>query len=106
METSKTLSVANTLAFSSICLSIACFIALVHVEIELHAHQKMLQVLTPKKEENMAPSETENNELITFPPYGHSSKGEYEVFFCNLITFFNFFILTDILENTTRITNY
>ena len=67
--------------------------ALVHVEIELHAHRKMLQVLTPQKEGNISPSQTENNELIAFPPYGHSSKGEYEVFFCNLIAFINFFTL-------------
>ena len=76
METSKTRSVFNTLAFSSIVLSIACFVALVHVEVELHAHRKMLQVLTHHKEGNVAPSQTGNNELITFPTHGYSSKGE------------------------------
>ena len=76
METSKTRSVSNTLAFSSICLSIVCFIALVHVEVELHAHKKMFQVLTHHKEGNVALSQSGNNEHTTFPPYGYSSEGE------------------------------
>ena len=76
METSQTRSVFNTLAFSSIVLSIICFVALVHVEFELHAHRKMLQVLTHHKEGNVSPSQTGNSELIAFPPHGYSSKGE------------------------------
>ena len=76
METSKTRSVFNTLAFSSIVLSIVCFMALVQVEVELHAHRKMLQVLTHNKEGNVSPSQTGNNELIAFPRHGYSSKGE------------------------------
>ena len=66
METSKTRSVFNTLAFSSIVLSIVCFMALVQVEVELHAHRKMLQVLTHHKEGIVSPSQTGNNELIAF----------------------------------------
>ena len=50
--------------------------ALVQVEVELHAHRKMLQVLTHHKEGNVAPSQTGNYELIAFPPHGYSSKGE------------------------------
>ena len=76
METSKKGSVSNTLAFSSIVLSIVCFMALVQVEVELHAHRKMLQVLTHNKEANVSPSQTGNNELIAFPRHGYSSKGE------------------------------
>ena len=77
MESSKTRSVFNTLAFSSIVLSIVCFMALVQVEVELHAHRKMLQVLTHNKEGNVSPSQTVNNgELIAFPRHGFSSKGE------------------------------
>ena len=76
METSKKGSVSNTLAFSSIVLSIVCFMALVQVEVELHAHRKMLQVLTHNKEGNVSPSQTVNNELIAFPRHGYSSKGE------------------------------
>ena len=76
METSKTRSVFNTLAFSSIVLSIVCFMALVQVEVELHAHRKMLQVLTHNKEGNVSPSQTVNNKLIAFPRHGFSSKGE------------------------------
>ena len=76
METSKARSVSNTIAFSSICLSIVCFMALVRVEVELHAHRKMLHVLTHHKEGNVAPSRTGNNEHTAFPPYGYSSEGE------------------------------
>ena len=76
METSKTLSVFNTLAFSSIFLPIVCFMALVQVEVELHAHRKMLLVLTHHKEGFVSPSQTGNNELIAFPPHDFSSKGE------------------------------
>ena len=44
--------VSNTLLFSLIALSFAlCFVALVHVEIELHAHRKILQVLTQQRQE-------------------------------------------------------
>ena len=54
MEPSKKGPVSNTLVFSLIALSFAlCFVALVHVEIELHAHRKMLQVLTHQREENV-----------------------------------------------------
>ena len=76
METSKTRSVSNTLAFSSIVLSIVFFTALVHVEVELHAHRKMLQVLTNRKEGSVAQGQTGNNELIAFPSHVYSSKGE------------------------------
>ena len=79
METLKTRSVSNTPVFSSIVLSIVCFVALVQVEVELHAHRKMLQVLTHHKEGNVAPSQTGNNELIAFPPHDHSSKGERQL---------------------------
>ena len=73
---SKTRSVSNTLVFSSTVLSIVCFMALVQVEVEIHAHRKMLQILTHDKEGNVAPSQTGSNELIAFPPHGYSSKGE------------------------------
>ena len=76
IEKSKRRTVSNTLAFSSIVLSTVCFVALVQVEVELHAHRKMLQVLTHHKEGNVAPSQTGIDELIAFPPHGYSSKGE------------------------------
>ena len=57
--------VSNTLVFSLIALSFAlCFVALVHVEIELHAHRKMLQVLTHQKEECVHSLPTVNDKLI------------------------------------------
>ena len=50
MKSSKTRQVSNTVAFSSIFLSlVVCFVALVHVEFELHAHRQMLQVLSQKR---------------------------------------------------------
>ena len=49
-ESSKMCLGSNTLAFSSIFLSlVVCFVALVHVEIELHAHREMLQVLSQQR---------------------------------------------------------
>ena len=55
METSKTRPRSKTEAFSSIqFISIAvCFVALIHVEIELHAHRQMLGVLTKQRGENL-----------------------------------------------------
>ena len=53
METKKR-SVNTTLARSSIAFLFAvCFVALIHVEIELHAHRKILRVLTQQQEENV-----------------------------------------------------
>ena len=53
MEKSKTRPLSNTVVFSSIFFSVAvCFVALIHVEIELYAHRQMLRVLTQQNEEN------------------------------------------------------
>ena len=54
MEKSKTRALSNSVMFPSI-FSVAlavCFVALIHVEIELHTHREMLQVLTQQNEEN------------------------------------------------------
>jgi len=51
MERSKKRPVSNIVVFS-LCFAV-CFAALVHVEIELHAHRKMLQVLNQQREENL-----------------------------------------------------
>ena len=56
MELSKSRPVSNTVVFSSIFFSVAvCFVALIHVEVELHAHRQMLRVLTQQREENLEP---------------------------------------------------
>ena len=51
MERLKTRPVSNTVVFS-LCFAV-CFVALIHVEIELHAHRKMLQVLNQQREDNI-----------------------------------------------------
>ena len=66
MESSKTRSVSNTLAFSSIFLSlVVCFVTLVHVEVELHAHRLMLQVLSHQRTDNFRPRKTVHDEPIS-----------------------------------------
>ena len=56
MEKSKPGPFSNTVVFSSVFISFAvCFVALIHVEIELHAHRQMLRVLTQQREENVKP---------------------------------------------------
>ena len=75
MQASKTLSVSNTGVFSSIVLPVVFFMAMVHVEVELHAHRKILQIMIHHKEGNVAQGQTGNNELIAFPSR-YSSKGE------------------------------
>ena len=53
MEISKTRPVSNSLVFSSLFLSVICFAGLIHVEIELHVHRQMLQVLSQPKEDKI-----------------------------------------------------
>ena len=53
MEISKTRSVSSTVVFSSIFLSVVCLSGLIHVEIELHVHRQMLQVLNQQREEKI-----------------------------------------------------
>ena len=55
MEKSKTPEVFHPPQFSSAIFSAAlaiCFVALIHVEIELHVHRQMLQVLNQEKEDS------------------------------------------------------
>ena len=53
MEVSKTRSVSSPAVFSSIFLSVICFAGFIHVEMELHVHRKMLQVLNQQREEKL-----------------------------------------------------
>ena len=66
METkSKARPASNTMMFPSIFLSVAvCFVALIHVEIELHAHRQMLQVLNQQIQENRGPRNAEHEETV------------------------------------------
>ena len=54
MEKSKTPQVFHPSQFSSAIFSAAlaiCFVALIHVEIELHVHRQMLQVLNQERDQ-------------------------------------------------------
>ena len=76
METKKR-PINNPLVFSSIVFSFAlCFVALIHVEIELHAHRKMLQVLTQQREESIYSRGTVEDKPIASALRSASGKGE------------------------------
>ena len=52
MEKSKTPPVSNPSKFSSAIFSVSlavCFVALIHVEIEIRAHRQMLQILNQER---------------------------------------------------------
>ena len=56
MEKSKTPQVSHPSQFSSTIFSVTlaiCFVALIHVEIELHVHRQMLQVLNQEREDSI-----------------------------------------------------
>ena len=63
MEISKARSVSNSLVFSSLFLSVICFAGLIHVEIELHVHRQMLQVLNQPGEEKIEPKSAARDEI-------------------------------------------
>ena len=70
---------SKTLAFSSIFLSlVVCFVALVHVEVELHAHRQMLQVLSQQRADNFEPRKTVH-EPITSSFHSDSVEGKLRV---------------------------
>ena len=77
MEVSKTRPVSNTLVFSSLFLSVICFAGLIHVEIELHVHRQMLQVLSQPREEKIELRNTahDENESGMKMSRGNSDKG-------------------------------
>ena len=78
METSKDRPVSSTVMFSSIFLSVLCFAGLIHVEIELHVHRQMLQVLNQQREEKLELRNTANdeNESVIKMLKGDSMEGE------------------------------
>ena len=56
MEKSKTPQVFHPSQFSFAIFSVSlaiCFVALIHVEIELHVHRQMLQVLNQEREDSI-----------------------------------------------------
>ena len=89
MESSKTHLASNTLAFSSIFLSlVVCFVTLFHVEVELHAHRQMLQVLSHQRMDNFGPRKTVRDEPISSLHSSDAGEGKKmdEYFFYKLFT--------------------
>jgi len=78
MEKTKTRPVLSTVVFSSIFLSVICLSGLIHVEMELHAHRQMLQVLNQQREEKLELRNTahEDKESVMKMPHSESNKGE------------------------------
>ncbi len=76
----KTRPVSNTVMFSSIFLSVICFTGLIHVEIELHVHRQMLQVLNRQREEKLELRNTANDENESVMKMLHSDSNQGELF--------------------------
>ena len=69
--------ISKTLACSVVVFSFAlCFVTLIHVEIELHAHRNMLQVLTLQREESIHSRRTVNDKLIASALRSDNGKGQ------------------------------
>ena len=91
METSKNRPVFNSVIFSSMFLSVICFAGLIRIEIELHVHRQMLQVLNQQREEKIELQNTANdeNESVMKMLHSDSNKGELERFYLTRETIFN-----------------
>jgi len=74
MERSKTRPVSNTVVFS-LCFAV-CFAALIHVEIEIHAHRQMLQVLNQQREGNIQLLNSMREKTIDSVLHSDLDKGE------------------------------
>jgi len=77
MEKTKTRPVSSTVVFSSIFLSVICLSGLIHVEMELHVHRQMLQVLNQQREEKLELRNTapEDKEPVRKMSHSEYSKG-------------------------------
>ena len=78
MEISKTHPVSSTVVFSSIFLFVICFTGLIHVEIELHVHRQMLQVLNQQREEKLEHKNTAHEDKESVMKMSHSDMGKGE----------------------------
>ena len=78
MEKTKTRPVSSTVMFSSIFLSVICLSGLIHVEMELHVHRQMIQVLNQQREEKLEHRDTsyEDKQPMIKIPHSESNKGE------------------------------
>ena len=78
MEKSKTKPIFNSLVFSTLFLSFVCFAGLIRVEIELHAHRQMLQVLNQPIDEKLVLKNTANDEKTNEMNILYSEKGGFK----------------------------
>ena len=71
--------ISSTVVFSSIFLSVICLSGLIHVEMELHVHRQMLQVLYQQREEKLELRNTahEDKESVVKMSHSESNKGEH-----------------------------
>ena len=79
MEKSKSRPVSNTVIFSVFFSIAICFVALIHVEIELHAQRQLLQALNQQRQENVEPLNTvhdETTDSLSKILHGEGEKGE------------------------------
>ena len=78
MEKSKTFPISNTVMFSSMFLSVICLSGLIHVEMELHVHRQMLQVLNQQREEKVELRNTahEDQESVLKMSHSDTEKGK------------------------------
>ena len=78
MEISKTRPVSSPVMFSSIFLSVICFVGLIHVEMELHVQRQMLQVLNQQREEKLELRNTahEDKESVMKMSHSDTKKGK------------------------------
>ena len=74
MEVPKTRPVTSTVVFSSIFLSVICLSGLIHVEMELHVHRQMLQVLNQQREEKLEQRNTAHEDIQSVVKMSHSDK--------------------------------
>ena len=65
---------------TSIFLSLVTFVTMVHVEVELHAHRQMLQVLSQRRADKFEPRKTVRNEPITSSFHIDSFEGKLRDF--------------------------
>jgi len=79
MEKTETRPVSSTVVFSAIFLShVICLCGLINVEMKLHVHRQMLQVLSQQREERLEQRNAahEDKESVMKMSHSESNKGE------------------------------
>jgi len=76
MEKTKTRPISHTMVFSSIFLFVICFAGLIHVEMALHVHRQMLQVLNQQREEKLELRNTAHEDKESAMKMSHSESNK------------------------------